>query len=65
MSDALADVQVKCAYLEKTVGELSDVVWRQQQELDALKEVVRGLKDKLSGDPGLVDASRHDRPPHY
>lgn len=66
MSDSrLSELEVKCAYLEKTVAELSEVLWRQQQELDSLKEGYRGLKDKLASDPGLVDASRNDRPPHY
>ena len=36
---------MKYAYLEKTVSELSEVLWRQQQELDSLKEGYRGLKD--------------------
>ncbi|MGV3624302.1 MAG: SlyX family protein [Archangium sp.] len=61
----LADLEVKCAYLEKTLGELSDVVWRQQRELDAMKEAYKILKDRVAADPGLVDASRQDRPPHY
>ncbi|MFZ5439118.1 MAG: SlyX family protein [Myxococcota bacterium] len=61
----LADLEVKCAYLEKTVSELSDVIWSQQKELDALKDLYRVLKDRVAADPGLVDASRNDRPPHY
>lgn len=61
----LSDLEVKCAYLEKTLGELSDVVWRQQRELDAMKEAYKQLRDRVSADPGLVDASRQDRPPHY
>lgn len=61
----MADLEVKCAYLEKTLSELSDVVWKQQRELDALKDAYRGLKDRLSAEPGLVDASVQERPPHY
>ena len=61
----LADLEVKCAHLEKMVNDLSEVMWRQQKELDALKDGYRGLKDRLSGDPGLVDASITERPPHY
>jgi SlyX protein len=61
----LADLEVKCSHLEKTVSDLSEVMWRQQKELDALKEAYRGLREKLSGDPGLVDASAQERPPHY
>jgi uncharacterized coiled-coil protein SlyX len=40
-------------------------MWRQQKELDALKEAYRGLREKMAGDPGLVDASQNERPPHY
>lgn len=61
----LADLEVKCAHLEKMVSDLSEVMWRQQKELDALKDGYRGLKDRLAGDPGLVDASTNERPPHY
>ncbi len=61
----LADLEVKCAYLERTLSELSDVVWRQQQQLDALSDAYRHLKDRVAADPGLVDAARNDRPPHY
>lgn len=66
MSDQrLADLEVKCSYLEKTLGELSDVVWQQQRELDAMRDAYKQLRDRVSADPGLVDASRQDRPPHY
>lgn len=66
MSDQrLADLEIKCAYLEKTVAELSDVLWKQQQQLDGLVESHKNLKERVAADPGLVDASRHDRPPHY
>ena len=63
--ERLAELEVKCAYLEKTVSELSDVLWQQQRALDALQDQYRTLKDKVGADPGLVDASRNDRPPHY
>lgn len=61
----MADLEVKCAYLEKTLSDLSDVVWKQQRELDALKDAYRGLKDRLAAEPGLVDAAQQERPPHY
>jgi SlyX protein len=58
-------LEVKYAHLEVLVQELSSVIWTQQRELDQLREHVRQLKDKSGGDPGLVDASRTDLPPHY
>ncbi|MDP2273590.1 MAG: SlyX family protein [Archangium sp.] len=61
----LADLEVKCAHLEKMLADLSEVMWRQQQELDALKDGYRQVRERLKGDPGLVDASVTERPPHY
>ena len=61
----LSDLEVKCAHLEKMVSDLSEVMWRQQKELDALKDAYRSVKERLAGDPGLVDASVNERPPHY
>ncbi len=61
----LSDLEAKFAHLEKTVSELSEVMWKQQQELDALKDAYRKVKERLGNDPGIVDASVTERPPHY
>lgn len=61
----LDELEVRYTHLEKTVQELSDVIWRQQQELDLLRDLVERLKGRLDADPGLVEAGRVDRPPHY
>jgi len=61
----LNELEVRYSHLENTVQELSEVVWRQQQELDALRELVQRLQGRVETDPGLVDANRVDRPPHY
>ena len=50
---------------ERLVNELSDVIWSQQQQLDALKIALQQLEKKLGGDPGLVDATQDEKPPHY
>jgi uncharacterized coiled-coil protein SlyX len=63
--DRLEELEVRYSHLEKAQADLSEVVWRQQRELDELRELVRGLSERLRGDPGLVEASRVDRPPHY
>ena len=51
--------------LQELLQELSEVLYAQQRELDALRLEVSGLKKKLEGDPGLVDARQQERPPHY
>lgn len=61
----LSDLEVKCAHLEKMVSDLSEVMWRQQKELDALKDAYRSVKERMGNDPGIVDASVNERPPHY
>lgn len=61
----LDELEARYAQLEHTLGELSDVVWRQQRELDALKEQLGKMQDRFAADPGLVDGTRQDKPPHY
>jgi len=60
-------VELKLAYLERANQELSDVVYAQRQEIDALKARLTLLLDRMQ------DLSRPDRPwtpeeevpPHY
>lgn len=61
----IAELESRYALLEQQVAELSEVLWRQQRELDGLRAAYLSLREKLQGDPGLVDASRDDKPPHY
>ena len=61
----LTTIEERYAHLEQLVTELSDVVYRQQKEIDTLRHQVLQLKDKVGGDPGIVDPSQHERPPHY
>lgn len=67
MIDALrlTTLEERYAHLEKLVTELNDVIYRQQRELDALQQQVAQLKEKTSGDQGIVDPSQQERPPHY
>jgi SlyX protein len=60
----LDELEARYAQLEHTVEELSGVVYRQQREIDALRDALARLKDKFAAEPGLVDAMRQDRPPH-
>jgi SlyX protein len=66
-SEALEQIQSKIAFLERANTELSDVVFRQQQEIQALaarlKEVSARLQTEQSGhDEGTAE---DERPPHY
>lgn len=60
-------LESKLAYLERGTQELGDVVYRQQQELDALKARLERLVQRLEA---AEERSRdyppqEEKPPHY
>jgi len=60
-------IEEKLAHLERAVAELSDVVARQQKELDRALDRNQRLMDKiaaLESDFG-ASATAHEKPPHY
>ncbi|MCA3013624.1 MAG: SlyX family protein [Myxococcaceae bacterium] len=61
----MTTLEERYAHLDRLVSELSDVIYRQQQELETLRYQVTMLKDKVGGDPGIVDPAQQERPPHY
>lgn len=65
MDARITELEARFTHQERQLTELSDVVWKQQQELDRLTKTVVELEQKLGGDPGLVDAHQHEKPPHY
>ena len=66
-SEALEQIQTKIAYLERANAELSDVVFRQHQEIQALEARVRAISDRLQAAQAQERARSPDeeRPPHY
>ncbi len=65
VDERLIEVEIRAAHLEKLVGDLSDVVYQQQKDMDQMRLIMTQLREKLRADPGLVDAGRDDKPPHY
>lgn len=62
----LEDVEIKLAHIERGLQELSDVVVRQQQEIEALQRANKRLVEQLA--TGVHDpeaATRVEKPPHY
>lgn len=68
MSDIdIENLELRLAYLERTAEELGDIVYRQQREIELLRERLaraeRSLAARADGQ-APADASE-ERPPHY
>ncbi len=64
MEERIVELELRSMAQQQTIEELSDVLYRQQKELDALKALVESLARKIE-EPGVVDAKQVERPPHY
>jgi SlyX protein len=64
---AFESIEMKIAFLERANTELSDVVYRQQRELDELRAKLAALSTRLDTmKESATDYSLEDeRPPHY
>lgn len=66
-SDRLEALEFKIAHLERGLQELSDVVVRQQQDIERLRAQAKRLTDRLLDSqqqaPAPTDAD--EVPPHY
>jgi len=66
-SEAMEQIETKLAFLESANVELSDVVYRQQQEIRALRARIDALAQRVeevqTPEPLLLPAD--ERPPHY
>jgi SlyX protein len=64
---AVEQIQTKIAFLERANNDLSDVVFRQQQEIKALGARLDAVTDRLEAVQS-IDRERSaddERPPHY
>ena len=65
--DVIERLELKVAFLEKANTELSDVVYRQQREIDELRDRLTMLKDRFeifAAQPAEYSAE-DEKPPHY
>lgn len=60
----LEALETRVAYLEQSLQQLSDVLYRQQRELDRVVARNQQLRDELDSAPG-ASASEIEIPPHY
>lgn len=67
MSPRFEELELKLAYLERSNQELGEVVYRQQQELDALKARIERLAERLQAVAERPQdySAEDEKPPHY
>ncbi len=63
IEENIVELEKKVAYQELAISELSDVVYKQQEEIDFLKKKIKIIQDKIS-DNG-VELNPNTKPPHY
>jgi SlyX protein len=65
--ESLEQVQSKIAYLEHAVAELSDVVFRQHKQIEALELQLKAMRERLDGvrSDEAAHTPEQERPPHY
>jgi SlyX protein len=67
VDQSIEQIETKIAFLERAMGELSDVVFRQQREMQTLKAQIDQLRDRLEAaqaQEAPTDLAL-ERPPHY
>ena len=66
-AETIERIELKIAYLERANNDLSEVVYRQQQQIDALLVQLAALTGKM--DTALSEqtlyTAEQERPPHY
>ena len=63
----LEQIETKIAFLEHANVELSDVVFRQQREIETLRAQIAGLAARIDAAQSetTVRTPEDERPPHY
>ena len=66
-TEAIERLETKIAFLERANNELSDVVYRQQREIQGLRAKLDGLAERVSSmrSPDEGRTPEDERPPHY
>jgi uncharacterized coiled-coil protein SlyX len=65
--EALEQIQTKIAFLERATSELSDVVFRQHGEIQALEAKLKAVVDRLRATQSdeVPRSPDQEKPPHY
>jgi len=65
--ERLIELETRVAFQEKTIKELSDVLYAQQQEMNGLKDICVQLRSQITAFSEAENGPdpREERPPHY
>jgi len=65
--ETLERLELKLAYMERANQDLSDVVYRQQREIAALRDQIAALVSRVESmrTEGQQYTAEQERPPHY
>jgi SlyX protein len=66
-TDDIERIDLRIAYLERANNDLSEVVYRQQQEIDTLRAQIAALSGKMESavSEQTIYTAEQERPPHY
>jgi len=66
MNDRVTDLEIHLTHQEHRIEELNDLVYCQQQQIDALTADIRQVKEQLQmGLSARVSEMEEEPPPHY
>jgi len=63
--DKHIELETKIAFLEQNINDLSDVLYKQQQALDALQQNFTLMAGKLRDNETAQAPETDSKPPHY
>jgi SlyX protein len=65
MEERIAELELRYTEQQRMLQELSDVVYAQTRLVERLELEVAALREKVAAEPGLVDPTVDELPPHY
>jgi SlyX protein len=67
MDQRIVQLEIKVAYLEEANAQLSDMVYRQRQELESLRTQLAGFAERIEAAREQTTAytAEQEKPPHY
>jgi SlyX protein len=67
MQKRIEQLEVKVAFLEEANSQLSDMVYRQQQEMEALRARLADMSSRFEAAQSRITeyTAEQEKPPHY